>query len=289
MRPSSPPSALVSNVFVLPRVGGRKLWRDAEHQSGASIGIILYPLAVLLLILAFYQRLEVAAAAWGILAFGDGMASLVGMSIGRHKLSWNPRKSWEGSIAYVVFGTAAATALLIWTPRESISIISGVYTLGFAFAVCFATAVLAAALESLPQGLDDNIGVPLVSGLFLLGLVLTEGHWGGFLDQEGLTLRLLVAAAGQRGARRHGLRGCARWTAPASSAASWWASSSMPSWTGGGTCCSWPSSSSAAPAPSSATRGRPPPSWPRRTRGAGAPGTPSPTPAWPRPARCSWR
>lgn len=179
--------ALASNIFVLPRVGGRKLWRDAEHQSGTSIGIILYPLAVLLLILAFYKRLEVAAAAWGILAFGDGMASIVGMSMGRSKLPWNPRKSWAGTIAYVLFGTVAATALLMWTPREPI------YTLGFALAVCFATSVVAAALESLPQGLDDNIGVPLVSGLFLLGLVLTEGSWGAFFAQEGLPLRLLLA------------------------------------------------------------------------------------------------
>ena len=185
--------ALASNMFLLPRIGGRKLWRDAEHQSGTSIGIILYPLAVLLLILAFYQRLEVAAAAWGILAFGDGMASIVGMSIGRSKLPWNPRKSWAGTIAYVIFGTLASTALLIWTPRESISITSGAYSLGFALAVCFATSVLAAALESLPQGLDDNIGVPLVSGLFLLGLVLTEGNWDEFFAQEGLPLRLLIA------------------------------------------------------------------------------------------------
>ena len=180
-------TALASNLFLLPRIGGRKLWREAEHQSGTSIGIILYPLAVLLLILAFYQRLEVAAAAWGILAFGDGMASLVGMSIGRSKLPWNPRKSWAGTIAYVLFGTLASTALLLWTPRDH------VYSLGFALAVCFATSVLAAALESLPQGLDDNIGVPLVSGLFLLGLVLTEGNWNEFLNQEGLPLRLLIA------------------------------------------------------------------------------------------------
>ena len=180
--------ALASNMFVLPRVGGRKLWRDAEHQSGTSIGIILYPLAVLLLILIFYKKLEVAAAAWGILAFGDGMASLVGMTLGRSKLPWNPRKSWAGTIAYVLFGTLASTALLLWTPREH------AYSLGFALAVCFATSVLAAALESLPQGLDDNIGVPLVSGLFLLGLVLTEGRWAAFLDQEGLGPRLLLAA-----------------------------------------------------------------------------------------------
>jgi uncharacterized protein (TIGR00297 family) len=179
--------ALASNLFLLPRIGGRRLWRDAEHAAGSSLGIILYPLAVLLLILAFHQRLEVAAAAWGILAFGDGMASIVGMTLGRRKLSWNPRKSWAGTLAYVLFGTIAATVLLIWTPRDH------TYALGFALAVCFATAVLAAALESLPQGLDDNIGVPLVSGLFLLGLVLTEGRWGEFLAQDGLPLRLLLA------------------------------------------------------------------------------------------------
>jgi uncharacterized protein (TIGR00297 family) len=183
--------ALGFNLFLLPRIGGRKLWREHEVASGASIGIILYPLTVLLLILVFWQRLEVAAAAWGILAFGDGMASVAGMSLGRRKLSWNPRKSWMGSLAYVLFGTVAAAALLIWTaPNQGRS-----YGWAFALAACFLTALLAAALESLPQGLDDNLGVPLVSGLFLLGLVLTQGHWGAFLADPGLPMRLLIAAA----------------------------------------------------------------------------------------------
>jgi uncharacterized protein (TIGR00297 family) len=183
--------ALGFNLFLLPRIGGRKLWREHEVASGASIGIILYPLTVLLLILVFWQRLEVAAGAWGILAFGDGMASVAGMSLGRRKLPWNPRKSWMGSLAYVLFGTVAAAALLIWTaPNQDRS-----YGWAFALVACFATALLAAALESLPQGLDDNLGVPLVSGLFLLGLVLTQGHWGAFLADPGLPMRLLIAAA----------------------------------------------------------------------------------------------
>lgn len=183
-------TALVFNLFLLPRVGGRHLWREADHAAGTSIGIILYPLAVLILILVFYQRLEIAAAAWGILAFGDGMASVVGMTVGRNKLPWNPRKSWAGSLAYVFFGAVAAAALLVWTtPPER------PYGWPFAFAVAFAAALFAAALESLPQGLDDNIGVPLVSGLFLLGLALTQGRWNDFFNQEGLTIRLLLAAA----------------------------------------------------------------------------------------------
>jgi uncharacterized protein (TIGR00297 family) len=180
-------TALAFNLFLFPRIGGKKLWRDSEHASGSSIGIILYPLAVLILILVFYQRLEVAAAVWGILAFGDGMASLAGMTLGKKKLPWNPRKSWLGSTAYFLFGTAAAATLLLWTAP-------GDYTPAFALAVAAATALLAAAIESLPQGLDDNIGVPLVAGLFLLGLVLTQGRWDGFLATEGLPFRLAMAA-----------------------------------------------------------------------------------------------
>src|SRR5437763_1561316 len=87
-------AALAFNLFLLPRIGGRQLWREAEHAAGAALGIVLYPFCVLLLILIFYQRLEIAAAAWGILAFGDGMTAVAGMSLGRRKLPWNPGKSW---------------------------------------------------------------------------------------------------------------------------------------------------------------------------------------------------
>jgi uncharacterized protein (TIGR00297 family) len=183
--------ALGFNLFLLPRIGGRKLWREHEVAAGSSTGIVLYPLAVLLLILIFYPRLEVAAAAWGILAFGDGMASIAGMSLGREKLPWNPRKSWIGTLAYVLFGTVAAAVLLVWTAPAQ----GRAFGWGFALAAGLATALLAAALESLPQGLDDNIGVPLVSGLFLLGLVLTQGRWGAFLADPGLPFRLAAAAA----------------------------------------------------------------------------------------------
>lgn len=179
--------ALANNLFVLPRIGGRKLWREADHAAGTSIGIILYPLSVLILILAFFWRLEIAAATWGVLAFGDGMASVAGMSFGRRKLPWNPGKSWAGSVAYVVFGTAAAAVLLQWTAPDRIS-------WAFSLGAAFATALLAAVLESLPQGLDDNIGVPLVSALFLCGLLLSAGTWRDFVAGEGLATRLLLAA-----------------------------------------------------------------------------------------------
>jgi uncharacterized protein (TIGR00297 family) len=181
-------AALLNNLFVLHRIGGKRLWRDAELEAGGAAGIVLYPLTVLLLILVFFRRLEVAAAAWGILAFGDGMATVCGMAFGRRKLPWNPAKSWVGSAAYVAFGTLAAAVLLTWTAPER------AYSWPFALVAAGAAALLAAALESLPQGLDDNLGVPLIAGLFLLGMVLTHGHWRPFLG-EGLLGRLLIGAA----------------------------------------------------------------------------------------------
>lgn len=179
-------AALAFNLLLLPRIGGRRMWRDSEHAAGSSLGIVLYPLAVLLLLLVFNRRLEVATATWGILAFGDGMASILGIALGRRRLPWNPAKSWAGSAAYFLFGTLGAAVLLQWTAP-------GRYEWGFALAVSAAAALVAAALESLPHGLDDNIGVPIVAGLFLLGLVLTHGQWDELLA-SGFATRLALGA-----------------------------------------------------------------------------------------------
>jgi uncharacterized protein (TIGR00297 family) len=180
--------AVVFNLVLLPRIGGRRLWREADAARGMATGIVLYPVAVLLLILLFHRRLEVAAAVWGILAFGDGMASLVGMTFGHRKLPWNPAKSWAGSAAYLVFGAAAATLLLLWTAPAR-------YPVGFALGACLAAALFAALLESLPHGLDDNLGVPLVTGLLLFCLLLTAGGWEPLLAGGELGRGLAVGAA----------------------------------------------------------------------------------------------
>ncbi len=200
-------AAVAHNAFLFPLYGGRRLWRTAEAERGRALGIVLYPIAVTLLVVCFAGRLEVAAAAWGILAFGDGMASVVGMTLGRgNPLPWNPRKSWAGTLAYFAFGTAAAAVLLLWTAP-------GRYPAGFALAVAAAAALGAALLESAPQGLDDNLGVPLVTGLLLYCLLLTQGHWGALASPElgrravvGLAVNaaLAIAAFAARGVDRSG-------------------------------------------------------------------------------------
>ena len=156
-------AAVVFNWQVLPRVGGRWLWRGEEHDQGYPRGILIYPLSVLGLVLWFRDELWKAAAIWGLLAVGDGMASLLGLAAGGPRLPWNPRKSVYGAMSFVVFGSLAASALAVWTLRLPATGILSPRVLVWALPV----AALAALVESLPTALDDNLTVPFVGAVAL--------------------------------------------------------------------------------------------------------------------------
>ena len=161
--------ALVAFLFnwrLLPLMGGRALWREAEHGRGYPPGILLYPLSVLGLVLAFRHELWMAAAVWGVLAWGDGMASLAGQWLGGPRLPWNARKGWIGLGAFVAFGAAAAALLTVWTQRLPASALVAPWVL----AACALLALLCAVVESLPTTLDDNLTVPVAGALVMAAL-----------------------------------------------------------------------------------------------------------------------
>jgi uncharacterized protein (TIGR00297 family) len=150
-------AAFLFNWQVFPRIGGKRVWRVTDHDSGYPIGILLYPLSVLALVLLFRHELWKAAAVWGVLALGDGVASLAGMALGGPRLPWNPRKSWTGFAAMLVFGAAGALTLITWTRAQPIDSPTAWLSLALALAC--------AAAESLPTTLDDNLTVPLVGAI----------------------------------------------------------------------------------------------------------------------------
>ena len=193
--------ALAFNAFALPRLGGRQLYRPADHARGYPLGILLYPLSVLLTIGALRSRLDLAAAAWGIFAFGDGMATLVGERSRAHaehapshaehaenpagteisagsadsawfirRLPWNRDKSVAGTIAFVTFGAVAGSMFALWT-RPAIVAPS---TPSFTVAAVAVAAVAAALVESLPVRLDDNISVPFTAAAVLWAASLVD-------------------------------------------------------------------------------------------------------------------
>lgn len=162
-------TAIATNLLVLPRAA-RGLYRDGEHARRFS-GILLYPIAVLFLIVAFHDRLHLAALLWGILAFGDGPATLVGRAWGGAKLPWNRGKSWAGTLAYVLIGGTAGAFFFWWVAQATAPAIP----LASILLLSFSTALLGGLVESIPIGLDDNVSVPLLGAIFLQGMTLVDG------------------------------------------------------------------------------------------------------------------
>ena len=191
--------ALVFNLFVLHRVTRRSLLRAHEKERGWSRGIVLYPAAVLALLVIFRNRLELAAACWGLIAFGDGMAGIVGLSVGGPRLPWNKEKSWSGLLAFILWGTAASAFLLRWVqlgaldgPKDWIG--PSFFDRTALIAACAATALLAGLVESLDTGIDDNITVPATGAATLYAATLVDPQLIRNAAQP-LVLNLIVGAA----------------------------------------------------------------------------------------------
>jgi uncharacterized protein (TIGR00297 family) len=181
-------AALVFNAVVLPRAGGRTIIRPADASRGYPFGILIYPVSVLLLILAFPARLDIAASAWGILAFGDGAATLVGRRWGRHRLGWNPDKSVEGLLAFMLAGGGAAVFFAWWT-APAITPAPGPT---FIIVAPVVAAVAAGLVETVPVALDDNISVPASAGAVLwLSSLVTASAW--LSNRDAVVANLLPA------------------------------------------------------------------------------------------------
>ncbi len=151
--------AIFGNWLVLHRMFGKGVSR---HERGWDWGIVLYPTAVLVLILVFWNRLPLAAVAWTTLAFGDGFATLVGKKLHAFPLPWNPDKSASGFLAFIVFGLIAGYTVAWWLggPRP-VDVVAAV--------------VIGAIVETLPFGVNDNISVPFACAVTL---VITTIHPG---------------------------------------------------------------------------------------------------------------
>jgi uncharacterized protein (TIGR00297 family) len=155
-------AAFLFNAFVLPHVGGKTIARD---RRGHDTGILLYPLAVLALILVFPGRLDIAGTVWMIMAFGDGAATLLGRLIGRRPLPWNPDKTWIGFFAFIEVAILPAylTSLFLRAEPDALP----------RFVIIGLTVIICAVAESLRTGIDDNIVVPFAGcvTMYALGAV----------------------------------------------------------------------------------------------------------------------
>ena len=140
--------------------------RDTETFSWASITFL-----VTLFVLAWLVPVPVALAAAAMLALGDGMSALVGRSVGRHKIWYNRKKSWEGSMGGLLSGFLGAFLLMQWYAVDT----GSDYPLPLIAVVCLLGAAFAMLGESLPNIQDNMVvpifaAVPMTAAWMLLGL-----------------------------------------------------------------------------------------------------------------------
>ena len=116
--------------------------RSRERKGGLT-GATYYLIGSFLCILLFDKTLAIVCLCF--LTLGDLCAALIGKQWGRIKLF--SRKSLEGSLA--CFAVCTGIALLI-----------GLHPI-----VAIVGALAATLIELLPTGVDDNVTIPLISGL----------------------------------------------------------------------------------------------------------------------------
>jgi dolichol kinase len=129
------------------RLPGSEELERAIGRRGEILGEgSLYNALGLLFILGILRgNSEAAVAAILIFGLGDSISTYVGSKYGRHKLLWNDKKSAEGSLGFLAGGMISFLIL----PQP---------------AAVLAT-VTAAAIESLPIRLNDNLTVPMAVSL----------------------------------------------------------------------------------------------------------------------------
>lgn len=162
---------LLLALFVLrPNVSWKAfdaLSRPEDHDYGYLIGPLIYICAIGVCV-ALYP-LFISAASIGVMAFGDGFATLVGKKWGRMRNPIDKNKTIEGSLAFFAFAfIVVAFSMYFTAPFDSI---------GNVVKLVFVGALTGSIVEMFPfeehRGksifqrifIDDNFFVPILAGL----------------------------------------------------------------------------------------------------------------------------
>jgi dolichol kinase len=122
-----------------------------------------YAAVVLGMLILIPSSPELGLAVMGIIAFGDGSATLAGLILGGRKLPWNRAKSWAGFVAFLACSIPMATIIYAGEAQPHVS--------GMTAFACVAPAAFVAALaESLPSRINDNIRVGVAAAMTILPL-----------------------------------------------------------------------------------------------------------------------
>ena len=175
-----PISPILRGILLAAIVGLAALawvrWRavrraEDEGDRGRFASVFGYAGGVLLTLFCFPDRPECGFAVLGVLAFGDGSATLFGkLAAGTRlhaPLPWNRAKSCVGLIAFLLCGTVAA-ALCYRGESRNLEAVTPAADWGTAFVVGLCGALPAGLWESVRSRLNDNVRVSLAAAAGVL-------------------------------------------------------------------------------------------------------------------------
>ncbi|WP_353933080.1 diacylglycerol/polyprenol kinase family protein [Okeanomitos corallinicola TIOX110] len=129
-----------------------------------SLGTFFYAVSIGILVAVFWDLQQPQYAALGILtmAWGDGLAGLIGRRFGQHKYQlFGSNKSWEGSLTVTLVSLLVCILILLATQGNSWEI----------WLISIVVAIVATALEAISFLGIDNLTVPIGSAVLAYGLV----------------------------------------------------------------------------------------------------------------------
>ncbi|WGV25164.1 diacylglycerol/polyprenol kinase family protein [Halotia branconii] len=128
-----------------------------------SLGTFFYAVSVGILVAYFWHLQQPQYAAIGIMvmAWGDGLAALIGQRFGKHKYKiLGAQKSWEGSLIMAVVSYLVSSLILLGVEGN----------IWQTWVISLVVALVATALEAISFLGVDNLTVPLGSAALAFGL-----------------------------------------------------------------------------------------------------------------------
>lgn len=146
----------------------------AMDAVDSSPGTVYFAISITILLVLLWRnagpldRVPVAVAATMAMTWGDGMASIVGQSVGRHHYTvFGHQRSWEGTAAMAITTFVAVLVTLLVLSASEMSPFSAPVLFGRALLMAIAATSVATVAEGLSPAGTDNVTVPLSSAVVL--------------------------------------------------------------------------------------------------------------------------
>lgn len=141
--------AKVENYFQFEHIKNFRVFKEKEKGRISSITNFLLGIFISF---AIFER-NIAFATLGFVSLGDLMSKWIGINFGKNKIFKNSEKTLEGSLAFL--SAALTVAFFLWFKS-----LLPLY-------VIFIGAIVAFIVEAIPNPIDDNFSIPVVSGTIM--------------------------------------------------------------------------------------------------------------------------